>query len=1828
MEKEKLQRPIVYNQFLPFYESDLHDDALKFLEELKTRLDLSNGLPSSELTNRFAVDLHKYIILYGFRFTRKEHEEFIRTLYGLFLSKYDPVTLENVSKILVYLLKKKYLLSKDRTLVLPWKPLFKMYYFWEHSNAASRNLIPCQSGFKNSILSVIKYSRSFFSQESTSEMLKEWRPFMNPNDCPMTTVMTFFNLFLPTSSDVGPPEKTYFLWLEEFFGFWSAYGNSPAWEIELFELLSRLAHHNLGRIDWTPWVKDIFTKIMNALNLPVTYGGSGLRFQFGLSDVNSAKSISSISRWITSTIGGGSPTMSYLKRLLCAIESYYYPANTNSASEILHSFISLLCSYFVDRIHIEKYNTKWESKTPLEKRVTNAEIDEFVLMLMPVAGHILFSDFENEKKQILNNLATLRPTYVLPMIINRFRQSVETLTEPQRFHACINALTAVTRPLVENYPLEIIPILTSLLPGIDVNDIWKCTDIFILMSDILEMIWVIDFSNSSKSIRSNDCENIGIDYLSPGSLKHSKNLSEMCLQSSVFEEFAINFVDKCLRLVENSSREETRSENDAMDDSYNDEEMVADAAITDTFQKIMSRCSSSIFDSAFNKLKKYVQNRILEPAVAGGILAGMCRSVVSIKPEKTLKFFIPHLKERIMSLVEDRSCDPRRQNKELQFVLLLFSEVVGFKVMSPNVVGPSYLVPHIEDICTVLDKTLILQQKDNYEIAANILETVIASFCQIRILKDVPANLPTPIPYSEKYEWGLPGDLDNLKIKWYLPGDKELEIVKNLVKRYLTPCINNLSKFSKGEKTMEKEEVLRNLRQMYKILQGSSEVTESFVQPDKKPTTVLPSIIPCFDKFNVYFEGRPIRQVVYEVCHAVKEYLFSVSSDDTVSLDTIVSIFDSILFSFGLNEDDLDDQFEEHRTLKEHKKNHLVRSKKHLESVLLDRIVIQFRTFIWLKNIIDTQRTPPQIINDLFELATYRYSEVRIFAQELLNRLLFRPTTEKIHEMILDRLIESIKADSSHEKLKGALHIILSQQFHFMYSWNSCSKIMPALITSHHSDKNSVIDLLKYISFNINRSFSDYSLFHIPTVLPKPNEEVYALMGLSKEHLLPLSEDVINEDFLKLELEMIDLIQNGNLHWRRYQMSIGMLLGFINHKHIPHEKSIKIWLDALIHEDLTIRLTAFQALEAILKVIKVKKARKSVQISNVGNYLKPGVREDNNWMQYKRFESEEDLKEYWDKPFCVKTNVGYYYWFDGETKLRTVDESVPEVDKNNIRASISEKFLNDEFINKLIDLNSIEHKKGEDFFSWDKAFFFTSLFESFNDAFVDIIFRKVSPLVESSEESHQRVAAEVVCGVVCGSRFWSYEKSKVLWEKYLIPMLDKLLNSHLTNETLNDWEVCFSAITNKVDQNRMTWLYEFMFEKHFVPGVKRALNESGILCLMNKVLKQNWKALDLHDRAYKILTRNLDHPYTKIRNDIAKVLATLTTKDAEYPGDWNSGKGFPTRVGFISHVLPYLNLNYRNPVINGGANHNTIDESSRGSEIDQDDPVDDDSELQRKTKSDHILETVSNWCQYYFQMTSVSIRKEMYELLPFFCQFIGVETDQELSQSCLKALCFLSVCIVPSEVVPHVLDMSNRIVQSDSYKAKLSLLEFIQVFVFTNFLSICTNADIVLRVENFIVKLMTDNNLQVRSKAAKILCGLLHSKFLGDEAFTKLLKLFRSKIRLCMTRDNRKSKFSKKKSLTPNLSTKEKLAEFHSGILGLCSFVEAYPYEVPEFVPDILIELETHLHDPTPVPKTIKKTLQEFKRTHQDNWDEHKLKFTDDQLLIMTELLVSPNYYA
>ena len=45
----------------------------------------------------------------------------------------------------------------------------------------------------------------------------------------------------------------------------------------------------------------------------------------------------------------------------------------------------------------------------------------------------------------------------------------------------------------------------------------------------------------------------------------------------------------------------------------------------------------------------------------------------------------------------------------------------------------------------------------------------------------------------------------------------------------------------------------------------------------------------------------------------------------------------------------------------------------------------------------------------------------------------------------------------------------------------------------------------------------------------------------------------------------------------------------------------------------------------------------------------------------------------------------------------------------------------------------------------------------------------------------------------------------------------------------------------------------------------------------------------------------------------------------------------------------------------------------------------------------------------------------------------------------------------------------------------------------------------------------------------------------------------------------------------------EALLRRHAGVLGLGALVLAFPYEVPEFMPKLLMTLSNHVNDPQPV---------------------------------------------
>lgn len=142
---------------------------------------------------------------------------------------------------------------------------------------------------------------------------------------------------------------------------------------------------------------------------------------------------------------------------------------------------------------------------------------------------------------------------------------------------------------------------------------------------------------------------------------------------------------------------------------------------------------------------------------------------------------------------------------------------------------------------------------------------------------------------------------------------------------------------------------------------------------------------------------------------------------------------------------------------------------------------------------------------------------------------------------------------------------------------------------------------------------------------------------------------------------------------------------------------------------------------------------------------------------------------------------------------------------------------------------------------------------------------------------------------------------------------------------------------------------------------------------------------------------------------------------------------------------------------------------------------------------------------------------------------------------------------------------------SKSWHTRVSVVIFIQCMVSSNLFTLMNDRTRNKIVSDMIIDLLQDDRLEVREKAAGLLGGLIHYQFIKIDKH--LINQFKTKCARKLT----------KSTLNYSYDSNE-LNEKHGGALGLCSIVSAYPYDVPEFLPDILMFLSDHLHDPQPIP--------------------------------------------
>ena len=335
----------------------------------------------------------------------------------------------------------------------------------------------------------------------------------------------------------------------------------------------------MGIYDWTAYIPYVFSKTLRGLGLPLAAEFSlnlddntpkeALSLVNTLSDsfAYTEEDIDSIGTWIVSMIANSqdrSMCMRHLKRLFSMLGSYYYPSNTTNLDNFF-CLLQRLPEALIERVRLWAWNWKKEeiprlknnnlktfSREKLNKSqwlkknraeatfINDQDIEEFVLCLRDIVLIAIFSKTNfNDAIKTFQYLCFLRSDLMLPLLIDKLYNTLDSLTEPHRYTSLLACLTSVPRELVsynDLYPSaqkHVIQLLCAVLPGIDINDLNKFILTFQFLTNVFGNILVCDCS-AAVGIR-NDLTD------------HEK---ELCSLTQGFDDFISKLFSKLFTFVD------------------------------------------------------------------------------------------------------------------------------------------------------------------------------------------------------------------------------------------------------------------------------------------------------------------------------------------------------------------------------------------------------------------------------------------------------------------------------------------------------------------------------------------------------------------------------------------------------------------------------------------------------------------------------------------------------------------------------------------------------------------------------------------------------------------------------------------------------------------------------------------------------------------------------------------------------------------------------------------------------------------------------------------------------------------------------------------------------------------------------------------------------------------------------------------------------------------------------------------------------------------------------------------------------------------------------
>lgn len=767
--------------------------------------------------------------------------------------------------------------------------------------------------------------------------------------------------------------------------------------------------------------------------------------------------------------------------------------------------------------------------------------------------------------KIFKGLADLRPDLIVPEIIERVFNTVDSITEPHKYTASLQCLSSVSnvivsgRPGTETVKTQVIPLLFTVLSGIDCNDYHKTS---ITMQYIMTQCILIPIVDCSKA-----------------SLYHELTEEEslICEQTAQFEDFVLQFLDRIINLIESSSAESTRMEATSHSENLKSKlETIYEALIQSSTHAVFGQCSQEILDSVCRKLVNYIKSHLLEPKVAAPAMSILCRVAARVNGVNLYKSLMPYLFSSIESHFENTEdvFEIEKQNDEILYYLIL--------LMNTSRGHPVAIQSYTQEIISIIDKLLKCKCKLTNRAGVNILTNLLIalSTTQTDDVRTAPYAYTKDLKdYLPVRYWGRKMQSDE-KFVWFIPGEQERKLCEKIIHHYLLPILEKIENYVNDKIEISKDEMELQLKVITGILRCNNFLKNWTDEPIQAIETICEyRVIDLSLGFSTHEvlmpDGGNVRMTIYKYMHRLQEKILRVNEDDIVSLKQLLIVYEKVHHRCHSNSS-YDTQEKTYRISKRFQEYKLCKTPKDIRAIAATRVIIQ-------QDLRDEVSTPmftklhQQLMLDLVQLSTSRYSVVRSAAQSKLFKMFniypfaYRTIIDEISHYL------TLEPNENHEAFKGALYLLATNRRHRLIlrpDWTVVGKLWMSLLKCQLSEKLSILKLLENIVEGINNEFqtiaTEVDVSDKVALLGRElmaNEEKlpenYLQIGLAN---LEMRNAFNRQRYLEIVNSIIDYVENNKLHFRFENLASTMVNCLVHPVSFYPSRVTKLYVSYLIND--------------------------------------------------------------------------------------------------------------------------------------------------------------------------------------------------------------------------------------------------------------------------------------------------------------------------------------------------------------------------------------------------------------------------------------------------------------------------------------------------------------------------------------------------------------------------------------------------------------------------------------------------------------------------------------